>query len=89
MIILAITLMIGITTLVSLTAIIICAARKFGFGRRNIVSEAGPLRTVSSSESRGNQYQPLTDEQQNAESSALDGFVNRWIRWYTAPANRI
>lgn len=69
-IVLAITLMIGITLLVSIVAIIICAAKRFG-------RQSGQTTQTSG----GNAYQPLEQDQ----STALDRFINRWIRRYSAP----
>ena len=66
--------MIGITLLVSIIAIIICAAKRFG-------RQSSPMQTGSTS--GGNSYQPLDQDQD--QSSSFDRFINRCIRWYSAP----
>ena len=81
-IVLAITLMIGITLVVSIVAIIICAAKRFGRQSTSIqtasMSTANPV-------SGGATYQPLDHPGLQDQSSGLDRFINRWIRWYSAP----
>jgi len=67
-IVLAITVMIGVTLFVSIVAIIICAAKRFG--RQNSELQSGT-----------SSYQQLGQEQ----SSGFDRFINRCLRWYSAP----